>query len=418
MVNDRSVRAVAASRFSSEFLKPLYSTYGFSQIPKTILSLFGLGSGGLPLDCVGKGPYDRVIFILIDGFGWKFLQQYQERYPFLNRFFKEGIVSKITSQFPSTTAAHITTLASDLPVGQHGIYEWFLYEPLVDRIVAPLLYAFAGDKDLGTLAPKLDPGHLLPPNLFFGALQKHQIPSKIFQHQTIANSIYSRAMFRGSDRIGYKNFSEALSLLKEHLKTPGFFYLYCGDFDTKAHRHGLGSRQIEKALDHYFHQLETSLMTDPVMAQKSTALIVAADHGMIDIHPSTTYYLNTKIPTLEKRLKRGADGHVLSPAGSCRDFFLHIEPRYVQEVQEELEHKLKDVALVCRTSDLIDEGFFGPTGISDKCREKMADLVLLAKGTNSIWWHEKGRFEQKFYAMHGGLTPEELETIFLFYSPT
>lgn len=415
MINERSIDAVGASRFSSDFLKPLYSTYAFSQIPSTILSLLGIGSEGLPKDCVGNGTYERVIFILIDGFGWKYLQKYKDQHPFLSRFFKDGIVSKLTSQFPSTTAAHITTLCTGLPVGEHGIYEWFFYEPLVDRIVAPLLYSFAGDKELGSLKSKLEPDRFLPSNFFFQKLQQNKISTKIFQHRTIADSIYSRHMFQGAERIGYRDFNEALTLLKQHLKDPGLFYLYCGDFDANAHRHGLDSPQLEKGLNHYFHLLENSLMTTPEMSQTSTALLVAADHGMTSIHPSTTYYLNDQIPTLEKRLKKGADGHALSPAGSCRGFFLHIEPNYLDEVQEELKVHLKEKALVVPTSQLIDEGFFGPI-VSEKCRKRMGNLVLLTKGNNSIWWHEKGRFEQKFYAMHGGLTPDEMETIFLFYS--
>jgi predicted AlkP superfamily pyrophosphatase or phosphodiesterase len=413
MINQRSIEAIQASRFSPDFLKPLYSTYSFAQIPQTILSLFGIGTSGLPKDCIIDGVYDRVVFILIDGFGWKFLEQYGEKYPFLKHFLQKGVASKLTSQFPSTTAAHITTFCTGQPVGEHGIYEWFLYEPTVNRVVAPLLYAFAGDKELGTLESSLKPADFLPQNQFFETLKQNNISSKVFQARSITDSIYSQRMFQGADRIGYKNFKEGLSLLKDHMKSPGFFYIYCGDFDAQAHRHGLESPQLQKALDHYFYELETFLRASSL---KSTALIVAADHGMIDIHPKTTYYINEKIPTLEKRLKKGANGHVLSPAGSCRDFFLHIEPQYLKETKEELEDSLKEIALVRSAQDLIDEGFFGPAGISEKCRARMADLVLLTKGSNSIWWHEKGRFEQKLYAMHGGLTPDELETTFLFYT--
>ena len=409
MLNDRSVEALA---ISEGFQKPLYNTYCFSQIPQTILSLLGAGQGGLPGDCVQAGPYERVIFILIDGFGWKFLEKYRERYPFLSRFFKDGIVSKITSQFPSTTAAHLTTLCTGKPVGEHGIYEWFFYEPQVNRIVAPLLYTFAGNKTLGDLENFLPPDQFFPQASFFDILEKHNIPRRVFHHASITNSTYSRAMFHKAERIGYSSFSSGLALLKSRLQEKGLFYFYCGDFDTAAHRHGLDSPQVEKSLDYYFSTLEESFMKE--LNLSNTALLVAADHGMIEISPKTTYYLNRELPDLGQKLKVGADGKPLVPAGSCRDLFLHVQEKYVGEVQEELQEKLHDIAVVRKTSELMEEGFFGP--VSSALRARMADLTILAKGTNSIWWYEKDRFEQRLYAMHGGLTPDEMETIFLFLS--
>jgi hypothetical protein len=412
MVNENSLQIVGQGKLPSGFVKPQYETYCFSQIPNTILTLFGHGHRGLPKDCIRPGTYERVILLLIDGFGWKLLEKYKDRYPFLKRFYQEGIVSQLTSQFPSTTAAHITTLCSNQTVGEHGIYEWFMYEPSLERIVAPLLYMYAGEKKGASLVDVMAPEEFFPRGAFFQELQKHQINCTIFQQESIANSVYSKWMFDGATRVAYKEWRQGLRLLKEHLEHPGLFYIYFGDFDTEAHHHGVDSAEVEKALDRCFHELEATLMTAPFPA--STALLVTADHGMIDIHPSTTVYLNQKFPALEGKLKKGADGHILGPAGSCRDLFLHVQPHYLMEVFTELKEGLEEIAWVCLTTELIERGFFGPSGISLRCQTRMADIAIITKGSHSIWWYEKGRFEQTLYAMHGGLTPDELETIFLF----
>lgn len=146
MINQLSIRAIAAAPRVLQLMRPLYETYCFSKISGTLLQLFGHPAEALPQDCWTKGEYDRVILFFIDGFGWNFWEKYCHRYPFLSRFLNEGIVSKLTSQFPSTTAAHLTTLNTALEVGQTGIFEWFCYEPLLGRIIAPIMYSYAGDK--------------------------------------------------------------------------------------------------------------------------------------------------------------------------------------------------------------------------------------------------------------------------------
>ena len=40
-----------------------------------------------------------------------------------------GSVTRLTSQFPSTTAAHVTALYTGVPAGQHGVFEWQYWPP-------------------------------------------------------------------------------------------------------------------------------------------------------------------------------------------------------------------------------------------------------------------------------------------------
>jgi len=144
-------------------------------------------------------------------------------------------------------------------------------------------------------------------------------------------------------------------------------------------------------------------------------LLVTADHGQTEVDPDTTVFVNQTLPTLEHYLKRDRKGNVLAPAGSARDLFLHIRPDAIDDAQASLERHLDGKAEVFRVSDLMAQGFFGPV-ISDTFRARVADLVVLPYRYQSVWWYEKGKFEQNFYGHHGGLTPEEMETIFLAYA--
>lgn len=100
---------------------------------------------GLPLKAFGHLPqrYRKVVLLLIDSFGWRFLMQHYKDYPALKRFADVGVISKISVQFPSTTSAHVTTINSGLPVGESGVYEWFYYEPSLDAIISPLTFSYA-----------------------------------------------------------------------------------------------------------------------------------------------------------------------------------------------------------------------------------------------------------------------------------
>ena len=98
----------------------------------------------------------RVVAVLVDALGWTFVERFAERAPLLARLRSEGVVSKLTTQFPSTTTAHVTTLHTAQPVGEHGSYEWFMYEPSLDRIVCPLTAGFAGEPPGGLVAAGAD----------------------------------------------------------------------------------------------------------------------------------------------------------------------------------------------------------------------------------------------------------------------
>ena len=72
MLNTVSVNAVDSSKFSQQFVKPLYESYCFSNIPQTIdFLLTGEGASALPLDVFGNLPtkYDKVMLFFVDAFG-------------------------------------------------------------------------------------------------------------------------------------------------------------------------------------------------------------------------------------------------------------------------------------------------------------------------------------------------------------
>lgn len=425
MINEKSLLELEKAQWTSYFKRPLYEKYAFSCLPSTIMKLLTGVSEKNPLaeDTVGKWEqFDCAILFLIDGFGWEFFERYFSKYPFLKRFEKEGIASKISSEFPSTTAAHITSINTGQEVGQTGIYEWFYYEPIVDRMIAPLLFSNAGDHESSTLLKDGFTGQqLFPFETIYQKLAKKKVKSIVMQHESIAYSPYSNAMLAGAHIFPYTHFTEALDrlvrLCNKPFKEPTYIFVYFGDIDSMGHRHGIASPQFDDSINFFWTCIENQFWQKLSSSQNKTAIMFTADHGMTPVNPKTTLLLNQVCPEVSKMVKKNRSGDHLVPAGSCRDFFLHVEDEYIDQALVLLKERLKGIAEVCKTKELLSEGFFGNESPSRRLTDRIGDLVVLPYLKESVFWFfEKHRLEQHFYAAHGGLTKEEMESIFLFTS--
>ncbi len=422
MINEESIEQVDRSYFSENFIKPLYDSFCFSKIPASAFSLLTGKeiNSGLPTSCF-LPPYERydmVLLFFLDGFGWKFFKRF-ENHPFCRRFLEKGMVSKLTAQFPSTTAAEVTSIHTGLEVGQTGIYEWYYYEPKVGRIIAPLLFSYAGDKVTQSLvAQNIHPSELFPFETIYQKLHKEGITSYLFQHSTLCTSPYSQRMSQGAHLVSYFTLKQGLQSLGELIgstrdqKTYALFYY--ADIDSKGHRKGVDSSELEQEILQTLDLLESNWDRFSSSGKK-VALMLTSDHGMTAVNPRNTFYLNQEYPLFHSFLKTNAEGCFLNPVGSCRDFFLHIKEECLEEAFNVLTSLLKGRAEIWKVSDLVDLGLFG-SSVSSRFLERVGNLVILPLEGEAVWWFEKGRFEQHFYGAHGGLSRDELEIPFLFNS--
>lgn len=411
MINQESLDRIEESQFSSSFGKPLYDSFCFSRIPATISSLFSgkHEEGALPTSCIKEGPYDSVILLFLDAFGWQFFERYS-KHPFLQRFIKEGIVSKITTQFPSTTAAHVTSLHTGMQVGETGIYEWFQYEPLLDKMIAPLPFSEAGDSIAGSLlATNVGIDKIFPFTTMYQRLHKSNVESYLFLDAQISQSPYSQALGKGAHSCSYFSLSQGLRSLRELMTTKKenqlYSFLYYAGIDSVGHRKGPDSKSFDAGVFYCLDRLEKEFMKKSSFSGR-TALLVTADHGMISVNPRKTIYVNKEIPELASWLD------VAAPAGSCRDLFLHVNPQYLSIAIEKLSFLLAGKAEVWKTEDLIKQNLFG--AVKQRFLERVGNLVVLPYDGEGVWWSEPGKFQQNFYGSHGGLTRKEMETLFLF----
>jgi hypothetical protein len=325
---------------------------GFAELPARIAAL--------------TRGHERVAVVLLDAFGWAFVQRHAD-HPLLRRL----EIEPVASQFPSTTTAHLTTLYTGLPVEQHGLYEWQIYEPALDTIVLPLPFVGAD----GPLT--LDPRVLVPGPTFFEQLD---VPSLALQPAAIWPSTYSSAALAGAEVLPFEGFAEAAGVLGTR---PGLTYLYWDAIDAAGHRYGPSSPEFDAAAVAALDALETV---------RDTLLLVTADHGQIEV--GEIDYLDAIWPPLLEHLRFG-------PAGSARDCFLHVHDP--EMVVRELAHRLGERAEVRLAAELFPEA--GP-----RLQARLADVCVLPAPGRMAWLKAHPSRQLRFKGHHGGLTPEEAQT--------
>ena len=410
---------------TNQCIKPRYDAACFSNIPSTLTYLLtARGTPGLPVEVLGGLPetYDTIIFLFIDAFGWRFFERYRDRYAVLERFSKDGVAAKLTSQFPSTTAAHVTCIHTGLSVGQSGIYEWQYYEPELDAIIAPLLFSPAGTRQREVLkSAKVQPQNIYPSRTIHQDLQQQGVASYVFQHRDYATSTYTQAMCQGATVVPYKTLSEALVNLRclmAQQESKAYYHLYFDNIDTICHQYGPNSPHLEAEIDTLLTILERWFQRDLSGPIHNTLCMLTADHGQIEVDPRSTIYLNRepRFAGLQRYLKTNRAGALLVPAGSCRDLFLYIKDELLDEAHAFLAERLHGAADVWRAQELVDQGFFGPAPVSPVLLARLGNLVILPDPGQTVWWYVKDKFEQKSYGHHGGLTPQEMEIPLLLYN--
>lgn len=418
MINQEALAAVAAARFGERFVRPLYESYCYARVPQSIENfLTGANQPGLPPAAFAgmDNRYDTVILLFLDSLGWRFFAPWAERSPFLRRFVEQGVVSPLTTMFPSTTAAHVTTIHTGLPPAASGVFEWFYYEPSLDAIIAPLLFSYAGDRGRETLAASgVDPAGLFPRDTLYQRFADSGVRSTIFQHRDYAHSTYTRVVCNGAELAPYRTLPEAITLLTQRLQSqrgPSYYYLYFDAIDAIGHLYGPES-------PHFAAEIEVALLTlerllHPALAARSerTLLLLVADHGHVAIDQQKTLYLNQLLPELIEATRVNSAGQPLVPAGSRRDMFLYIREERLDEIATALSERLAGKAEVHRTADLVTAGFFGPEA-GPAFLSRVGNLVVLPYEGETVWWWfgERGRFDNVYHGSHGGLSRVEAET--------
>jgi hypothetical protein len=364
----------------------------FADIPPYVERLFAGDAAlpGLPTSA------DRVVVVLLDAFGKVFLDRTD--HPLLRRLRSDGAVCDLETQFPSQTTAHITTMHTGLPVGGHGLYEWNVYEPSLGRVITPMRFNYAGDREGDTLVRDgFDARDLIgtDPTLYERLAGAGVVPL-VYQPARFSPSTYDGGVIRGADLRPYDDLQTAVrdALRAVAALERGYGYVYFDAIDITGHISGPSSEDFAATIKYALDAVEAALIE---AAAPDTLLLLTADHGQVDVDPAQTLWLDELYEPLA-RLD-------LRPAGSARDVFLHVPEADVAATVEALTPH----AEVHAVADMLAAGAFG-TGVTPRLTDRLASVCVLPPPGRMAWLRWAADPSQKFRGHHGGRTVEEAST--------
>jgi len=403
----------------NEFLLPFYEKYCFSNIPQAIKTSFGLKDSSTSIipEKLFKNQVagsEKIVMFLIDGFGYYQWEKYFQKLDFFKNFTSKGNVIPLTSIFPSTTAATLTTINSGLNPNQHCLPEWTIYFKEIDMILDTLPFTPVIPKDkISFTRKKVNPKILFKGKTFYQSLNSNKVKPFIFMNADYAFSEYSNLAHKGATTIPYVSLADlSVKLIKKLEKTNGrsYFYVYIDVIDHISHLYGPHTEEYKIELETLAYVLQKAFIEKiSKKTAEETTVMITADHGQINVNPEKTLYLN-KFKKLNKNFARSKKGKTILPTGSARDMFIHVKDGKLEETKQFLQNKISKSAKIMESEEAIKNGLFGNGKTVKKFKDRIGDLLVLPYKNNLIWYeHYKGE-KFKLRGHHGGLSKEEMMT--------
>ena len=421
MINEDSILKLSKCGFNiPNTCIPCFESYSVANIPNSVLKMFEIESDGVTLPEVAIGGYKEkptnIILILLDAFGWNSFEKYAGQFDFIKRFESNGIISKVTSQFPSTTSVNITTINTGLPITQHGILEWFYYDARIGYNILPLLNAIVEPEFIinsATDRTGLETSSIYPESNFYKKLQNEGIETYVCNPINYKKSKINHSISAHTKWIDGNDINEQLNNLVNIIngsKNRKYTYIYEPRYDNFCHNYGFASEQASEFTKEFFAFLESFISK---IKDKNTYIIFTADHGIRDCN--NVLYIDKVFPEIRKYIKRDRSNNIIAPTGGPSDWFLYVNQ--VEEVCDILEKRLSGIAKVLNAEEAINCGFFGPKeSFSPVFKNNLPDLFILSTSDTSFGWlgKEEGYTDiSKLIGVHGGINKAEMESVFM-----
>ncbi len=339
-----------------------------------------------PQEVAWLPPYvheaNQVVLLVIDGLGWDQLQARAAVAPTLT-----GLAGRaITTVAPSTTATALTSIATGLTPGEHGVVGYRIN--VAGEILNVLRWS----------TPKGDARATIPPGTFQKAASFASQHPPIVTRAEFHNGGFSGAHLEGTRFHGYRCLSTFLVELRRLLRAnEPFIYAYYDGPDKVSHEYGLA--------EHFDAEVgATDRLVADIMAElpPGAVLVITSDHGQV--HTGDALF----------ELPSDVLEHVAIQSGEARLRWLHARSGRANALLEAVTHHFGDLAWIRTRAQVVDESWFGPH-ITVEGANRLGDIALAATGVHAfVDPSDTGPY--KLIGRHGSLTRAEMLVPLLTHS--
>lgn len=340
---------------------------------------------GLPPDPLGLtaalGGARRIAVLLVDGLGADLVRAHADLAPTLAAM--TGPAGDLSAPCPSTTPVSLATLGTGMPPGAHGILGFVTTVPGEDRALNHVQWG--EDPDPADWQAR--------PTVFERATAQGVEVTAVGPYLYKGSGL-TRAVYRGAHYPGSVGPGDLTAQMGQALRAAprALVYGYLAELDLTGHVRGVDSdawRAQLALIDRIVEQVVDTLPPD-------AALLITADHGMLDIPAATRLDLDHE-PDLDEGVRL--------LAGEPRARYVHAVDGAADDVLAAWRTVLGDRAWVTSRGEAIASGVFGR--VDHALAARIGDVVALARGTWAFTATEREPGPSRLIGYHGSITATE-----------
>ncbi len=349
----------------------------------------------------GRRAPGPIVLLLVDGFGYHDLRRWAASGSRSGAVWAERAVP-ITTVFPSTTTAALTSLSTGTAPARHGLVGYRQYLPGYGVVADMLRMSVAGLSGPEQLVgPDWRPEMIVDAPTWF----RRGLRATVLTRDRFQGSGFTRILYDGAAFVGYATATDLAAELGGLLgrpRPPRVLFAYWDELDTIHHLKGPTPALARLELDRLAGLFAHVARRLPAARARRTTLLVTGDHGQVPASRPGRIALQDH-PDLLERLSRPL-------SGDRRAGFLAVRAGRGPEVRAILARLLPKGSRVLPMERALSDGLFGPPPYHPEIRERLGDLLVLVPPPYGLTYVPPGVRPpaRHLFGAHGGLSEEEM----------
>ena len=331
--------------------------------------------------------YKNVVFIILDGMGEHILKRISPE-----GYFCENKLDCLTSVYPSTTTAALTTYYSGKPPYETGWIAWSQYFKEYGRAIDMLSHKESYKRD-SLQGAKID--------VFKDVVKYIPIFEKIEEAAPNVKAYELTPSYsdkRSNRSIRADSIDEVISSIEMLCQSSEekFILAYSDNPDGLLHKYGTTSEEAEK----FVKETETKIKQMREKLGDDTIIIISADHGHKDIEKA---YSILDYPEIQECL-------IMPVSLESRTLTFWVKENMKKEFEERFKNAFGNEFLLMTKQEFLDKNFLGYGEKHPKIDDFIGNYIALSIAGSIIrleTYLAEGKPVKK--STHCGLTTEEME---------